>query len=132
MRTSCHTYRHAHTSTSPATPPINGTPTRVIPSSPHKELVVAQLNRKKANELAAANIEKGKAEAEINRLKVNAGLTPQERAEFEVKRDIGVAAELAKTKFPEVMIFGGSNGNGLNPFDALGLKAMKEMIGNKR
>ncbi len=93
-----------------------------------KEFEVAVLDRKKSEEVAAASITKGKALAEINRLKVVAGLTPQERAEFDVKRDVGIAAELAKTKFPEVMIFGGNGGNGLNPFDALGLKAMRDMV----
>jgi len=96
-----------------------------------KEFEVAVLNRKKQDELSAASERKGRAEAEVNRLKVSAGLTPQERMELEVKKDIGVAKELAKTKFPEIMIFGGNGGNGLNPFDALGLKAMREMINKK-
>lgn len=99
--------------------------------SAQKDFEAAKLARQTAEQVALAETTKGRAEAEINRLKVSAGLTPQERMELEVKKDIGVAKELAKTKFPEIMIFGGNGGNGLNPFDALGLKAMREMINKK-
>lgn len=57
------------------------------------------------------------------KLKVQAGLTPRERAEIEMKTRIGIAAELAKTKFPQQLIIGGGNGSPTNPFDAVGLEA---------
>lgn len=47
------------------------------------------------------------AQAYANARLVSAGLTPQERAEYENKRAIGVAAELAKMKFPEIFFAGG-------------------------
>lgn len=99
--------------------------------SAQKDFESAKLARLTAEQDALATTTTGRAQAEINRLKVSAGLTPQERAEFDVQREVGIAKALAKTKFPEVMIFGGNGGNGLNPFDALGLKAMREMVGKK-
>lgn len=89
-----------------------------------KEFEVSVLNRKKANEDAAADIVKGKALAEINRLKVQAGLTPLERATLDKETRIGVAAELAKVQFPGMLIIGGdSKGGPTNPFDAVGLES---------
>jgi len=89
-----------------------------------KEFEVAKLNRQKANEDAAADIVKGKALAEINRLKVSAGLTPLERATIDKETRIGVAAELAKVQFPGMLIIGGdSKGGATNPFDAVGLES---------
>jgi hypothetical protein len=40
-----------------------------------------------------------------------------------MKKAIGVAAEMAKTKFPSTMILGGGNGSPTNPFDAIGLES---------
>lgn len=93
-----------------------------------KEYEVAKLNRQKANEDAAADIVKGKALAEINRLKVQAGLTPLERATIDKETKIGIAAELAKVQFPGMMVIGGGGSNGpLNPFDAVGLKSFMDL-----
>lgn len=89
-----------------------------------KEFEVSKLARQKANEDAAADIVKGKALAEINRLKVQAGLTPLERATLDKETRIGVAAELAKVQFPGMLIIGGdSKGGATNPFDAVGLES---------
>ena len=89
-----------------------------------KELEVSMLNRKQAEQDAAAEIVKGKALAEISRLKVQAGLTPLERATIDKETKIGVAAELAKVQFPNMMIIGGGgNGSATNPFDAVGLES---------
>lgn len=66
----------------------------------------------------------GRANAESNRLKVIAGLTPQEKALLEKEIAIGVAAELAKVQFPSTMIIGGGNGqSAINPFEVLGLES---------
>lgn len=93
----------------------------------------------KANEESEATLLTERAQAEANRLKVSAGLTPQERAEYEMKTRIGVAAELAKTKFPDNMIVagGGAGGNGgSNPFDAIGMNSLydlsQKMSGRKK
>lgn len=52
------------------------------------------------------------AQAYANAKLVQAGLTPQERAEYDNKRAIGVAAELAKIKFPETLFMGGNDNGG--------------------
>jgi hypothetical protein len=88
-----------------------------------KQFEVAQQLKNKAKEESDALLVTAKAQAESNRLKVQAGLTPQERAEFDMKTKIGVAAEMAKMQFPSTMIIGGGNGSPTNPFDAIGLEA---------
>ncbi len=90
-----------------------------------KEFEVAKLNAQKAKEEAAADIVKGKALAEINRLKVSAGLTPLERATIDKETRIGVAEQLAKVQFPGMLIIGGDSkgGGATNPFDAVGLES---------
>lgn len=102
-----------------------------------KEFEVSKLARQKANEDAQADIVKGKALAEVNRLKVQAGLTPLEKATLDKETKIGIAAELAKVTLPTTMIIGGGgNGSGpLNPFDAVGLESFmrinEKMSGSK-
>jgi regulator of protease activity HflC (stomatin/prohibitin superfamily) len=88
-----------------------------------KQYEVAEQLKKKAKEESDALLVTARAEAESNRLKVAAGLTPQERAEFDMKTKIGVAAEMAKMNFPSTMIIGGGGGSPTNPFDAIGLEA---------
>lgn len=89
-----------------------------------KEFEVSQLKRKQAEQDAAAEVTTGKALAEVNRLKVQAGLTPLERATIDKETRIGVAAELAKVQFPGMLIIGGDSKNGpTNPFDAVGLES---------
>jgi hypothetical protein len=89
-----------------------------------KEFEVSQLKRKQAEQDAAAEVTTGKALAEVNRLKVQAGLTPLERATIDKETRIGVAAELAKVQFPGMLIIGGdSKGGATNPFDAVGLES---------
>lgn len=89
-----------------------------------KNFEVSQLQRKQAEQDAAAEVTKGKALAEVNKLKVQAGLTPLEKATIDKETKIGVAAELAKVQFPGMMIIGGGNGgSATNPFDAVGLES---------
>ena len=88
-----------------------------------KEFEVAQLGAKKAKEEADAEITKGRALAEVNRLKVAAGLTPLEKATLAKETAIGVAEQLSKVQFPGMMVLGGSNGGSTNPFDAVGLES---------
>jgi hypothetical protein len=70
---------------------------------------------------AKATLTRERAQAEANRMKVSAGLTPQERAEYEYKTAIGVAAELKNLKLPEIYIQG-ANGNG-------GSSILEQLIG---
>ena len=50
------------------------------------------------------------AEAYKNAKLVSAGLSPTDKADYEMKTKIGVAAELGKLKLPETYMVGGSNG----------------------
>ena len=62
--------------------------------------------------------------------KVAAGLTPQERAEWDYKTAVGVAKELAGSNVrwvPEIMI-GGNGSNGANPMDAVGMNMMLDIV----
>ena len=52
------------------------------------------------------------AEAFKNKQLVSAGLTPQERAELELKKADVVSANLAKLQMPSTMIIGGQQGSG--------------------
>ena len=89
---------------------------------------VAELQAKEANEKAKKIIAEGKAEAEANRLKVQAGLTPQEQAEWNYKTTVGVAEALSKSEVkwvPDVMLSG--NGGGNNAMDAVGLRMVMDI-----
>jgi regulator of protease activity HflC (stomatin/prohibitin superfamily) len=90
----------------------------------------AQYQKKQANEVAQAKILEGEAEARVARLKVQAGLTPKERAEIDKEKAIGIARELSKVQFPASMVVvGGEGGKGgkVDPFTALGLNSMYDM-----
>lgn len=101
-----------------------------------KKADVAKLAAQQAKYEAEKIKAQGEAEAYAAKKKVEAGLTPLEKAKIEMETKIGVAKALAGVKFPEQMIVAGgsSNGNSPNPFDAVGLKALYELssqIGNK-
>jgi len=88
---------------------------------------VAALQAKMADEQKKATIAKGQAEAEASRLKVSAGLSPQERAEWDYKTKVGVAAELAKVHVPTIVI-GGGEGKGASPMDAIGVNMLLGIV----
>lgn len=94
-----------------------------------KEFEVSQLNRKRVEEDSKAAETKGRADALIAQLKVTAGLTPQERAEFDVRKADVVSKNLASIKLPNMMVIGGGGGNNgpADPFTAVGLKALMEI-----
>lgn len=83
--------------------------TRVKEEESNRQL--AEIAVKTADLEAKAMLTRERAVAESNRLKVSAGLTPQERAQIEKETAIGVARELAKMSTPEVVIMG-SDGKG--------------------
>jgi regulator of protease activity HflC (stomatin/prohibitin superfamily) len=90
-----------------------------------KQFEVSQLNRKQAEQDSQAKITMGKAEAEVNKLKVAAGLTPFERATFAKETAVGVAHELASITLPTMMVTGGgSGGRTADPFEAVGLESL--------
>jgi len=93
-----------------------------------KSFQVAEFEARQAKEVAKKIEAEGRAKAAANKALVSAGLTPIERANIEKDTAIGVAAELAKVKFPEMLIIGGGEGNGpMNPFDAVGLEAFQKI-----
>lgn len=93
-----------------------------------KEFEVSQLNRKRVEEDSKAAETKGRADALIAQLKVSAGLTPQERAEFDVRKADVVSKNLSSIKLPDMMVIGGGGNNGpADPFTAVGLKALMEI-----
>lgn len=97
-----------------------------------QEYEVARLAALKAAEEAKRVKAVGEAEAAAARAKVNAGLTPQERAEWEYKTAVGVAEALAKSNVrwvPEVMIAGQGSGK-FNPLDAVGYNYLLD-VANK-
>lgn len=88
---------------------------------------VAQFEAKEALEQKKATIAKGQADAESNRLKVAAGLSPQERAEWDYKTKVGVAAELAKVNVPSIVMSGGDGKSGANPMSAIGVNMLLDI-----
>lgn len=66
------------------------------------------------------------AKAYENSKLVTAGLTPQERAEWEYKTAVGVAGELSKLNFPATMIIGGDEGG--TPLESLIGAAMAKQL----
>lgn len=100
-----------------------------------KAVVEAEKNTKVALQKALqaeqekkAIVFKGEADAEATRLKVAAGLSPLEKATIDKETAIGVAAELAKVKLPNLMVIGGNDSGGkVNPFDAVGLESFIRM-----
>ena len=95
-----------------------------------KEYEVAALAAKKEDENRKAAIYKGQGEAEAARLKVKAGLTPQEEVEWAYKTSVGVAAELAKVNVPSIVVSGGNGSSGANvsPMDAIGVNMLLDIM----
>ena len=94
-----------------------------------KDFEVAQYEAKKANEVAKKIKAEKEAEAAANMALVRAGLTPQERAEWEYKTKVGVAQALANSAHPlvpEIMMNGGDSKNG-TAMDAVGLNMLMEI-----
>lgn len=77
-----------------------------------------------------AQAQKVKADAESyqNAKLVSAGLTPQQRAEFEKQIAIGVAQQLSKIKFPTTMIMSSGDNTGGTPLEALIGAAMTKQL----
>lgn len=94
-----------------------------------KEKEVARLAAEKAVEDAKRIRAEGEAEAAANRAKVQAGLTPQEAAEWAYKTKVGVAQSLAKSSHPLVptIMMGGDGKNGNTAMDAVGLKYLMDI-----
>ena len=96
-----------------------------------REKEVARLEALKAIEVAKKIKAEKEAEAQANRALVAAGLTPQERAEWEYKTKVGVAEAIAKSSHPlvpEIMMTGdGKNGGAGTAMDAVGLNMLMDL-----
>lgn len=98
--------------------------TEVTKAEQEKE--VSRLAAEKAEFDKKKVIAQGEAEAAANRAKVAAGLTPQERAEWDYKTKVGVAEAIAKVTLPKI-VSTGSNGNNNTAMDAMGLKMLVDL-----
>lgn len=94
-----------------------------------RKFKVAEFGAKQAKEEAKKIVAKGKADAEANRLKVAAGLSPQEKAEWAYKTEVGVAKELSQVAVPTIVIGGGSSkdGKSFGPLDAIGVNMLLDI-----
>lgn len=97
-----------------------------------KEFEVAKFAALTAQEEAKKIKAQGEAEAAANRAKVLAGLTPQEKAEWEYKTRVGIAEAIAKSSqpiVPEIMMVGGDskNGGSTTAMDAVGLNMLMDI-----
>lgn len=94
-----------------------------------KAKLVAKEELEQAKYDAASQLAIKKANAEGDRLKVAAGLTPRERAEFEMKTQIGVAQAIAGpngVSFPTIVSGSGANGGGA--LQTLELKMLNDLV----
>lgn len=99
--------------------------TEVTKAEQEKE--VSRLAAEKAEFDKKKVIAQGEAEAAANRAKVAAGLTPQEKAEWEYKTKVGVAEAIAKVTLPKIVSTGSSNNSSNTAMDAMGLKMLVDL-----
>ena len=95
-----------------------------------QEFEVAELEAKKAKQVALKVQAEGEAKAAANRALVNAGLTPLEKATIEKETAIGVAQALANSNVrwvPEVIVNGGSGSDATDPMRAVGLNMLLDI-----
>ena len=92
-----------------------------------QEREVSKLAAEKAEFDKRRIIAEGEDEAAANRAKVAAGLTPQERAEWEYKTKVGVAEAIAKVELPKV-VMGNQGGNGSSAMDVMTLKFATDLV----
>lgn len=103
--------------------------TKLKQESTNRELAAIALETEKLK----AKQKKVAADAQYyeNAKLVQAGLTPQERAEWDYKTSVGVAAEIAKIKFPETMITASDKGG--TPLESLiGAAMAKQLTSGKK
>ena len=100
--------------------------TEVTKAEQEKE--VSRLAAEKAEFDKKKVIAQGEAEAAANRAKVAAGLTPQEKAEWDFKTKVGVAEAISKVTLPKIVMAGnGNNASGNSAMDAMGFKMLLDV-----
>lgn len=92
-----------------------------------QEREVSRLAAEKAEFDKKRIIAEGEAEAAANRAKVAAGLTPQEKAEWDYKTKVGVAEALSKTEWPKIVMNGGGGGTN-GALDVITLERMNALV----
>lgn len=99
--------------------------TKLKQEETNRKLAAIALETEKLN----AQKKKVQADAEAYEIakKVSAGITPEVKLQLELDRDIRVAAEISKIKFPETMIIGG-NEKGGTPLESLIGAAMAKQL----
>ena len=99
--------------------------TKLKQEETNRKLAAIALETEKLN----AQKKKVQADADAYEIakKVSAGITPEVKLQLELDRDIRVAAEIAKIKFPETMIIGG-NEKGGTPLESLIGAAMAKQL----
>ncbi|MCW3806743.1 SPFH domain-containing protein [Plebeiibacterium marinum] len=99
--------------------------TKLKQEETNKKLAAIALETERLN----AQKKKVTADAEAYEIakKVHAGITPEVKLQMELNRDIQVAAEIAKIKFPETMIIGGDSKGG-TPLESLIGAAMAKQL----
>ena len=103
--------------------------TKLKQEETNRKLAAIALETEKLN----AQKKKVQADADAYEIakKVSAGITPEVKLQLELDRDIRVAAEIAKIKFPETMIIGG-NEKGGTPLESLIGAAMAKQLQNSK
>ncbi len=99
--------------------------TKLKQEETNKKLAAIALETERLN----AQKKKVTAEAEAYEIskKVSAGITPEVKLQMELDRDVRVAAEIAKIKFPETMIISGGEEGG-TPLESLIGAAMAKQL----
>jgi len=99
--------------------------TKLKQEETNKKLAAIALETERLN----AQKKKVTADAEAYEIakKVQAGITPEVKLQMELNRDVQVAAEIAKIKFPDVMIIGDKK-NGGTPLESLIGAAMAKQL----
>lgn len=96
-------------------------------------LNVAELAKETASENASARLITERAEADANALKVKAGLTPQQAAEWKYKTEVdsvkAMADGIARADFPDIyMANGGDSGSGSSVLDTVAINQTLEIL----
>ena len=104
----------------------------VAVTNAEREREVAELDAERAELEALAIDRRSAAEALANRRKVAAGLTPQERAEWDYKiADVvskNIAHGVAEANYPTVYSAGGGEGGETNVLDFLGYESALNIV----
>ena len=99
----------------------------VAETKAEQQLNVATKNAEAAIQDAQALLTKKTAEADANKLLVQAGLTPLQKAQIEKETAIGVANALAGMDVPQVLVNGGGSGS-TSPLDYIGINQALDIV----